>query len=164
MSNSRGLSRFTLMVLSVLLISLSGCTIVGNQIGNSIDHKSEDYWNLSPETLQEIPEGAQLDIRMRDGGKLSGTKLFFANADSALVIQKTEHIENSLFEDFHSDFADGKQSPELQYRLPMAEIGMITVNENNGKGRTIGTIVGAAVDVTLVTIYAVSVNSFSMGP
>ncbi len=153
-----------LIVFPFLIIVLSGCTIVGGQIGSSIDNKSEDFWNVTPAIIQDIPEGTHLEVSMTDGRIIEGTKLFFSITDKTLVVQKMERVISPLVEDFQADFAGYESLSDIHYRLPMAEIGLITVKEKSGHGHTIGTITGAVIDISLVTIFALSLSSFRMGP
>lgn len=160
----------TLILLPLLALQLSGCTVLGLAIGNRIDKHEIQYPQATPQTLAALEPGSQVEIMLRDGRLVQGHWLYYSPADSSLVVQEpdrlaTEEIGYSpQLKTNETSYSDRDLRKGETRFVSLGEVALLTLQEKGKTGRIVGGLLGAGVDTAVLVALAHSMDfGFSGG-
>ena len=146
---------------SFLLVNLQGCTVLARGMGKKLDQNHETVEGPDVAFVSSIAQGAPLVIQQNGGGYHKGTFVSYSPEEDVLTIlrQDVEKLPTEFSDQRDFNPETDINPPGSRFRIPRGSIqSILLLDEVGSTGKTIGTVLGAVVDLAvaayLVMLYA----------
>jgi hypothetical protein len=141
--------KYSIMLLIVIIL-FSGCSVVGLGVGAAIDRKTPDYKKVKSDQAQSLERGRDVTLYLDDGSSRSGEfqeitiekpkKAIVSDIDTTLTLYECVLIVQSPY------FPVGSRENEC---IPIDSVSCIEVS-NIKEAKHLGFMTGLIIDIVLV--------------